>query len=422
MASKLNVRKTLYLFTASIFTLTNFVAFLISRNNAWVNNPGKIWMFASSTEYRDYPASEFERTLSCYGIGQCQRIGGALIVQPLIFFGDLLSKFYFWNVSDNERIFVIQFFSFGWRITCVSILVLFVFQYSKSLPLTIVFANSLLFALSGWLLRTVGKVIEVLNLPVSDEFKARTISAFKDFPFENLQWYDFGLFAALAIVPVLVVNFSNSHKTFLKILVVSILLTSLFEYIGFVLALAWILYRTRSQNSKLFSQQNLRTVTTVMFGTVIWLILISIYHRTMQSLFPKFFNSSTDGETPVSHIKGIFWAVQHPIENLTGNPSIPFQIILVIVQAALMGVFLGFISRQFCKNVQFEEQTFYALKYTTIATAVVMFINFFLAYGIEIQATEHARQTLGLQITLFTCLFLRTAIGKKTDRPVDAST
>ncbi|MFM7763862.1 MAG: hypothetical protein ACKO73_13005, partial [Acidimicrobiaceae bacterium] len=57
----------------------------------------------------------------------------------------------------------------------------------------------------------------------------------------------------------------------------------------------------------------------------------------------------------------------------------------------------------------------------TIATGVVMFLNFFIFYGVEIQAAEHSRQTLGLQIALFTYLFLRTAVGKRIDKLFSAN-
>jgi hypothetical protein len=50
-----------------------------------------------------------------------------------------------------------------------------------------------------------------------------------------------------------------------------------------------------------------------------------------------------------------------------------------------------------------------------------MFINFFIAYGVEIQAGEHSRQTLGLQIALFTYMFLRTASKKKANKLVGAA-
>ncbi|NBO98289.1 MAG: hypothetical protein EBV13_06125, partial [Actinobacteria bacterium] len=117
-----NYKRTLGYAVASVFTFINFLAFLTSRNNAWVQNPGHAWQYASDTEFRNYPASEFERTLSCYGFGQCQRIGGALIVQPIIFIADNISKLYFWNIDDQSRTFIIQMVSFGWRMACFFII------------------------------------------------------------------------------------------------------------------------------------------------------------------------------------------------------------------------------------------------------------------------------------------------------------
>ena len=123
-----NFKRAFCYSVASVFTFINFLAFLISRNNAWVQNPGRAWQYASATEFRDYPASAFERTLSCYGLGQCENIGGAHIMQPINYFADILSKIYFWNLDDQSRIFNIQMVGFGWRIACLFFIAFVVFR------------------------------------------------------------------------------------------------------------------------------------------------------------------------------------------------------------------------------------------------------------------------------------------------------
>ncbi len=414
-----NYKKLFYYSFLSVFTFTNFLAFLISRNNAWVLNPGRAWQYASETEFRNYPASDFERTLSCYGFGQCQRIGGALLMQPIIYLSDTISKIYFWNLSDESRIFIIQMVGFGWRIVCLSMIGYLILNYSKNLMLATFFINALMLALSGWMLRMFGKVIEILPLQLSSEFKARTILAFQDFPHENLQWYDFGLFAALSAVVVMVTRLSQSQISIMKTILIGILVTSFFEYLGFVFALTWILFESSIKTSYLFWRRSLKIGVFVGLGSVLWLAFIVIYQRFMQVAYPKFFGDRIISER--EHVKGIFWAIQHPIENLTSNPSIPFQILLVTCQSATMGIFLGFIAKKCIKRLDLQSQILLALKSISIATATVMFLNFFIAYGVEIQAGEHSRQTLGLQITLFTYLFLRTATSKKTDRAVGVS-
>ena len=414
-----NYKKKIYYSFLSVFTFANFLAFLISRNNAWVLNPGRAWQYASDTEFRNYPASDFERTLSCYGFGQCQRIGGALLMQPIIYLSDTISKIYFWNLSDESRIFIIQMVGFGWRIVCLSMIGYLVLNYSKNLMLATFFINALMLALSGWMLRMFGKVIEILPLQLSSEFKARTILAFQDFPHENLQWYDFGLFAALSAVVVMVTRLSQSQISIMKTILIGILVTSFFEYLGFVFALTWILFESSIKTSYLFWRRSLKIGVFVGLGSVLWLAFIVIYQRFMQVAYPKFFGDRIISER--EHVKGIFWAIQHPIQNLTSNPSIPFQILLVTCQSATMGIFLGFIAKKCINRLDFQSQILLALKSISIATATVMFLNFFIAYGVEIQAGEHSRQTLGLQITLFTYLFLRTATRKKTDRPVGVS-
>ena len=139
--ASIDYKRAFFYSVALVFTFINFLAFLISRNNPWVQNPGRAWQYASSTEFRDYPASEFERTLSCYGFGQCQRIGGALVIQPINFLADTISKFYFWNVDDQSRIFIIQMVGFGWRISCISIITFLIFKSTKNLMFSVVFFN-----------------------------------------------------------------------------------------------------------------------------------------------------------------------------------------------------------------------------------------------------------------------------------------
>lgn len=410
--------KTIYVLSF-IVTFLNFLAFLISRNNNFIQNPGRAWTYASATEFRNYPTSEFQRTLSCYAFAQCYRIGGALIVQPIIYLGDLISKLYFWNVDDQARIFIIQIVGLSWRVTCVGILTYLIFEVSKNLIFALSFLNGLLFALSGWLLRVVGEAVEILPLQLSADFRARSVTAFQDFPYENLQWYDFGLFAALAFVLTFIVKNSSCETSSFKIIVFSVLITSMFEYLGFVFAVAWILYESQHFSLNIISKLNLFIGLKVGLGSAIWLIFIGIYLRVIEFFYPKFFNSGLDND--VSHTKYLFRAIQHPIQNITGNPSILFQILLVIFQSALMGWFLGFIARLSFKYVRMSPQILSAARYVAIATALVMIGNLFIAYGVEVQAGEHSRQTFGLQIALFTYLFLRSATGKKAVNLVDTS-
>lgn len=399
-----------------VFSLLNFLAFLISRNNNFIQNPGRAWTYASATEFRNYPASEFERTLSCYAFGQCYRIGGALIVQPIIYVGDLISKFYFWNVDDQARIFVIQIVGLSWRITCVGIITYLIFEGSRNLVFALSYVNALLLALSGWLLRVIGEAIKILPLKLSVDFQARSVSAFQDFPYENLQWYDFGLFAALAVIVKFIVKYSSQEISSLRFILFSVLITSVFEYLGFVFAVAWILYESQNSSKNLISKRNLFIGLKVGLGSVIWLIFISGYLRAMKFFYPKFFNFGLASDT--DHAKNLFRAFQHPIQNLTGNPSILFQILLVIFQCAIMGWILGFIARSCFKHFRMTQQLLSASKCVTIATTFVMCFNLFIAYGVEVQAGEHSRQTFGLQIALFTYLFLRTAAGKRVVKPV----
>jgi len=340
-------------------------------------------------------------------------------MQPINYFADILSKIYFWNLDDQSRIFNIQMVGFGWRIACLFFIAFVVFRSFRDVFFALFFLNALLFALSGWMLRMLGKVIEILPIEFTAEFKSRSVLAFQDFPHENLEWYDFGLFAILAIIAVIVPRLSKSRFSIVKTILVGVLFTSFFEYLGFVLAISWILFNVSNKASTLIGKKSFQIGTLVGFGSMIWFISINFYRRFMQATYPKFFNS--EGASTGEYYKSVFWAIRHPIENLTSNPSIPFQIILVISQSALMGIILGLVARKIFRLTNFDSKLVMLFKFITIATGIVMFINFFVAYGVEVQATEHSRQTLGLQIALFTYLFLQTASSKKIDKLVGAN-
>jgi uncharacterized protein YacL len=272
------------------------------------------------------------------------------------------------------------------------------------------FLNALFLALSGTMLRFLGELIRLLPIQLSSEFDSRLVLAFQDFPHENLQWYDFGLFAALTVIAVLVPNLSKSQFSIIRTVLLGVIITSFFEYLGFVLAVTWVLFDRADKTSSLFSKKFIKIGAFVGIGSAIWLFFVVAYQRIMQANYPKFFGDESFDE--LGRFKTIFWAIRHPIENLTSNPSIPFQILLVISQSAVMGGVLGLVARRYFKHVNFDSKQIRILGYISIATAIVMFLNFFIAYGVEIQAAEHSRQTLGLQIALFTYLFLRMASGK----------
>ena len=408
----LEIKKFAYHFCAWAFTFVNFLAFLVSRDHDRIHNPGQAWMDASSTDFRTYPASEFERTLSCHGIGQCQRIGGALIFQPLIFLADSISKLYYWNVDDQSRIFIIQIIGLGWRALTIGLLAFCVYRVTKSVTFVIFAMNSLFFSLSGWLLRIFGKVIEVSKIG-SGDFQNRSVLAFQDFPYENFKWYDFGLFAVLALIALLIIELDENNLSILKFLLLGILITSFFEYLGFVFAFSLIIYSRSNKHEDINTPKNrLSQGVVIMFGSFIWLAFIAIYHRLMQSLWPKFFPGEKERAT--QHVLDVFWAIQHPIENLTSNPSILFQICLVLLQCSLLAMVTGFVTRICLRPIQVEPKFINAFKSVNLAMTVVILVTIFIAYGVKIQATEHARQTMGLQISLFLYIFIKIASNKKS--------
>lgn len=301
----------------------------------------------------------------------------------------------------------------GWRTLTLGLLAFCVYRVTKNAAFVIFAINSLFFSLSGWLLRLVGILIEKLPI-ISDVFKQRSILAFQDFPYENFKWYDFGLFAVLALTVLLITKLGDNNLSTLRLLLLGILITSFFEYLGFVFAFSLIFYSRSNKDENIQTPKNrLCQGAVIMFGSFIWLGFIATYHRLMQSFWPKFFDA-TSLENGGDRILGSLWAIQHPIENLTSNPSILFQIALVLIQSALLAMVTGLITRICLKPIQVEPKFINAFKSVNLAMTVVIFVTIFMAYGVKIQASEHARQTMGLQISLFLYIFVKTASTKKS--------
>ena len=80
----------------------------------------------------------------------------------------------------------------------------------------------------------------------------------------------------------------------------------------------------------------------------------------------------------------------------------------------------GFIARICLKPIQVEPKFINAFKSVALAMTVVIFVTIFMAYGVKIQAGEHARQTLGLQISLFSYLFLKTSTRQTKNNPKES--
>ena len=247
----------------------------------------------------------------------------------------------------------------------------------------------------------------------SGGFQARSVLAFQDFPYENFKWYDFGLFAVLALIALLIIKLGDNNLSTLRFLLLGILITSFFEYLGFVFAFSLIIYsRSNKGENNQAPKNGLSQGAVIMFGSCIWLGFIATYHQLIQSLWPKFFPGEKEQAT--QHILDVFWALQHPIENLTSNPSILFQIALVLFQSAVLAMVTGLITRISLKPIQVEPKFINAFKSVNLAMTVVIFVTIFMAYGVKIQAGEHARQTMGLQISLFLYIFIKIASNKKS--------
>lgn len=409
-------KRAFYYLIASVFTFINFLSFLISRSNAWVLNPGRTWQYASLTEFRDYPASEFERTISCYAIYSCQRIGSALIMQPLIFAADLISDLYFWNLTNEARIFNIQVIGLSWRAICVGSIAYVMFRLTKSAPLSLFYVNALLVTLSGALLSTLGAFTELLPISTSTEFKERQILAFQDFPNEQLIFYDYTNFLVLALI--VLIGLSNYHAlSFGKLLILGFVFTSLFEFYGFLLAMSLLVLNFFSEK-QLDLKNSTKQIFAIALGSIFWLIAIMGYFKLMREIRPEFYAIHGSSLQTQGGSGDLFWAIKNPIENFTNNPSMHFQIFLVLLQSGSLGFIFGSLSRLFKMRVTVDNRVLKALLSVLIAHALVQFVTIFVTYGIIGMAGEHSRQTIGLQIALFTYVFLRTAIGKKTDRPV----
>ena len=295
---------------------------------------------------------------------------------------------------------------------CIGIIFYIVFKYSKNLAFALFFVNSLMFALSGWLLRVVGELIEVLPLRLSAEFKARSVLAFQDFPHENLIFYDLTNFAAIGSIPLLIIWIRQESTSLRKLFFLGLLITSFFEFYGFVIATSLLILDWKS--SKQFNaRRSLKQTIAIVLGSISWILIITFYFKLVRTLRPDFY--LIHGDSLNARGAGdLLWAIKNPIENLVSNPSIHFQVFLVLLQAAVAGLLLGALSTRFLKSIEFKPEVLQSLFCVMWAMVLVQFIALYVTYGVLGMAAEHARQTLGLQISLFTYLFLKTATSKSS--------
>jgi len=402
-----NIRRLVFVFFSTTLTFINFIAFLVSRNNWWISNPGRSWQAASITEFRDYPSSEFERVLSCYAIFSCQRAGSSLLVQPVILLADLVSKAYFWNVDSVERIFVIQIVGVGWRALCIGLLAYAIYISTRSFSFTLLSINMLLITISGVWLRVVGEIAIHLSVFNSQNTRSRIISAFRDFPHEPLFSYDYTNFIIIAVVIFLGSRPDNDFK-FIRLFITGVVLTSLFEFFGFVFALSLLLL-DHLRGNRIATKASLKNVFAVLLGSVVWIFSISLYFLLVRKLRPEFYVIHPNSLNGRGGSGDLFWALKNPIENLTKNPSILFQILLTLAQAACGGFVFGQISRLAKTSNKVDSKFIDAILCTCISMAVVQVIVIFATYGVDGMAGEHSRQTIGLQIAFFLYTAFRTS-------------
>jgi hypothetical protein len=203
------IRKFSFWGFAWTFTLINFTAFIVSRNQFWLTHPGQAWLAAGKTENRTYLASEFARDLSCYQPQTCLRSGASFISQPLITITTKFAELVTVDLNFEQRSFIILFIGLLWRITCVAILFISIKFLLETLNSTLRLFNLTLLLLGGLPLWSLGKILTNLPFGFDDAFILRANAAFYFMSFQDLMFYDFGF---IAIIPGTMALLSKNHR------------------------------------------------------------------------------------------------------------------------------------------------------------------------------------------------------------------
>ena len=390
-----DIKRPLYWGLACLFTLINFVTFIVSRNEFWLTHPGQAWLAASRTEDRTYLASEFERDLSCYQPQTCLRSGASFISQILIDLTTALTQAVTVNLNIEQKTFIILIFGLLWRAMCLTIFFVAINILFNSLHAALTAINTLMIILGGLPLWLVGRV--ALNLPFAfdNTLYNRISEAFYWMSFQDLIFYDYGF---IAIIPLTILLLSKETR-FLRLssssyLLIGIVAATFYEVFVplIVFATSTFLWRTtRTINFKLL---------WMLLGQVIWICIRAYSIRFLEPSNP---NSTYFRDTSFVEILKIFRL--DGISSPAGSRgSILVQYLLITAVAATVTILGSLLTNFRAKGIDTHPRTTsLAISSVLLPTIVIMIGTYFSPRLVEV-----GRQSIGLTVAVVIYFFAAT--------------
>jgi len=380
-----------YAFSATVWILTsiNTTAFLVSRNSFWISHPGQAWLAAGRTEDRTYLASEFERNLSCYAPLTCLRSGSAFLSQAFIELTTFISEATRINLTIDQKTFIILIGGLAWRLLCLGIFVLAITKLFHNFKVGLLLGNALIFLLSGLPLWQLGRLLVNLPLDLSPSIIDRANDAFIQMSFMDLIFYDYGFFALVPMIMLMLSKTKNLHNVSGWIFFfIGFGVGSFYEAFVLICLLSIILY-------SIFRKEKISIkIFWLLGGQFVW-----TFGRALTLKFTEVADPQSEFFIGVSNkdFVNVFLAsTSNPeISTTSSLPSIALQLALISTVAIIIGYFAGQITKKVLIIELIGDKTLHSITSVTLAVAIVIIGSFLRPIFVET-----GRQSLGLSIAL----------------------
>ncbi len=380
---------------ALTLTFTNFLVFMVSRNQFWVTHPGQAWLAASNTRNRTYLASEFERNLSCYQPLSCLRSGGAFISQLFIRTITETAELVTVDLNLEQKTYIIVMVGTLWRIICLTIFLATMSRLLNSLKAALLLTNTLMFVLAGLPLWLLGSALTTIPLGFDEAIISRANDAFYYMSYQDLWFYDYGFIAIIPLAMYALAAVNDVAKISRKILLlVGFLVATFYEAFVPLLVLSGTFFVWRQQKKLCLS------LLWLIVGQIVWTVARMFSIRFLEPSDP---NSVYYSDTSLLSLLRNFSGQVGPSAN-GSPPSIALQLVLVSSIAIAAGSLCALAISKLNLARALNPNGLNAITSVTLATVLVVCGN----YLMPVKAVELGRQSLGLTDAVFVCSFAIT--------------
>ena len=380
------IKKLIYWTIVWIFTLINFLTFIVSRNIFWITHPGQAWLAAGITQDRTYLASEFQRNLACYQPITCLRSGGAFISQLLINATTATAELVSVDLNVEQKTFIILLVGMLWRVLCVSMFLFTMSRIVNSLKTSVLLVNTLMFVLTGLPLWLLGRFLVNLPLGLSEAIIARANDAFYWMSYQELFFYDYGF---IALIPLTIFTLSACEDILRTparhLVVIGFLVATFYEAFVPLILLSSVFFAWKHNRKVDFR--------------LLWLVVGQALWTLARAYSIRFFESSDPSsiyfkDTSLLAVLKIF-SSKGMANTKDSLPSIALQLIIVIFVAISIGSVVGLISIFLKIRIPISLRNKNAVNSVALAT-LIMIAGAYLTPKL----VELGRQSLGLTVAM----------------------